>query len=133
MTYRKHTLRTMSPTARKVARLTSELVTQELSEIWSGTEVEEKIKQPKLFTEVEEILRGKKETEEEARPQAFAIKAEYQEGTLVAFNVADPDGAVIRERARLIAEVCQQYPQFTPEQLKDAKIVYSDYHARLEL
>lgn len=108
--------------------------TQELSEIWSGTEVETPAKparQPGLFTDIEEYLKGS--MDEETRPEAFGIEAEYAEGALVAFNVADPDGAVIRERARLITEVCRRYPQFTPEQLKDTKIIYGDYHARIEL
>ena len=106
--------------------------TQDLSEVWSGTEVGEKIKQPNLFTDIEEYLK-RRELEEETVPEAFAIEAEYQGDALVAFNVADPNGAVIRERSRLIAEVCQAYPQFTPEQLKDAKVIYGDYHARVEI
>lgn len=106
---------------------------QELSEIWSGTDVGERIKQPDLFTEVEKFLKAKRIEDEETQPAVFAIEPEFLEGTLVAFNVADPDGAVIRERAKLIAEVCRQYPQVSEEQLKDCQIIYGDYHARLEL
>lgn len=97
---------------------------QELSEVWAGTGV----KEPEPTEPTQKRL-----IEEEPQPKVFSIEAEYSNGVLVAFNVADPDGSIIRERGTLIAEVCRQYPQFSPEQLKDVKIVYAEYHARVEL
>ena len=102
--------------------------TQELSEIWSGTEVA--TTQPKLFTDIEEYLKGEGE---ETRPDAFGIQAQYSGNEIIAFNVADPDGKIIADRARLIIEICRRFSLFTPEQLENAEIVYADYHARVVL
>jgi len=99
---------------------------EKLSRIWAGT----RQKQLKLINITQPQRPA--EPEEEVKPTAFAIEAEYANGIPVAFDVADPHGAVIREREKLIREVCQRYPQVTPEQLKDWKITYFDYHARLQ-
>jgi len=115
---------------------------QELSEVWAGTQVDEsKPKQEGLWynktmghspspdrrrwiTTPEEI---------EPRPEVFAILPDVSEGVLIGFTVQDPEGDVIRFRAKIAAAIHNQYPEVSIEQVQDARISYFDYHAYVEL
>ena len=66
----------------------------------------------------------------EPRPQAFAILPQYNEaGSLIAFTVQDPEGDMIRSRAKLAAAIHKEYPAVSIEELENARITYYDYHA----
>lgn len=109
---------------------------QELSEVWAGTQIgkEHQIKYNGFMNNPSPERRRWVTVEEiEVRPQAFAILPEYERGIITGFKVQDPEGYVIRQRARLVGEIHSQYPAVSIEELDNARISYFDYHAIVRL
>ena len=101
---------------------------QGLSEVWASAAVDNIEKKPKQ----QQLERWAVEEVEEV-PVAFQIVPYYKESILVGFRIDDPEGSVIRKRANIIAEIHQAYPEVSIEELENARVTYSDYHADVEL
>ncbi|MBA7590671.1 hypothetical protein ES708_32799 [subsurface metagenome] len=69
----------------------------------------------------------------EPRPFGFAMTPTYDDGKLIGITVQDPEGTIIRQRAVIVEEVNNRYPEASITALENSKISYSDYYAYVEL
>lgn len=108
---------------------------QDLSEVWAGTEIEKGInlfdmgsapspQRRRWVTAPEEI---------EARPGEFGIEPIYEGGIIVGFTVLDPEGSVIRKRAAIVKLLHAEYPGVSIAELEDSAISYFDYRVDVDL
>lgn len=109
---------------------------EELSCAWAGTDIEKKVR---LFdmgrtSPTPERRRWVTAPEEiEPRPQEFSIEPIYERDILIGFTILDPEGDVIRSRAKITELLHEKYPGVSIRELENSSISYFDYRVEVEL
>lgn len=109
--------------------------TDSLSKVWSGVDSTSqgiKYKGGKMGHSPQR-KRWVTEFEIEPRPEAFSIQPIYEAGSLIGFNILDPEGDVIRKRANIVTLIHREHPQIDMPRLENAAISYFDYSVEVIL
>lgn len=70
---------------------------------------------------------------EEPPPEQFSITPHYERKVIVGFEIADPEGSLIRKRANVVELVHNNFPGVSLTDLENAQIEYSDFHCLVHL
>ncbi len=102
---------------------------------WAGTDIEKKVRLfPMGSSPTPQRRRWVTAPEEiEARPQEFSVEPIYERGVIVGFTILDPEGEVIRQRAKIVKLLHEEYPGVSVAELDNSAISYFDYRVEVGL